>query len=266
MSKNFSVHICPILEDNYSYFIVDHSTKQVAVVDPAEPSKVVTYFSKLNKDHNNELRLSQVLTTHKHWDHAGGNKEMKKQFPDIEVVGSKYEEIDAITKKVSEADSFKIGQTDVRVLFTPCHTRGHVQYFVEDKSNNEFALFSGDTLFIAGCGKFFEGDASQMWSNFQQLKKLDPSTKLYCGHEYTLSNLKFAKSVDPNNEALLKKEREAKELRDQGKPTVPTTMGDEFQYNPFLRADDPEIQKNHGTVGDPVKTLHSLREKKNNFK
>jgi hydroxyacylglutathione hydrolase len=191
---------------------------------------------------------------------------MKKKFPEIEVVGSKYEEIDAVTKKVAESDTFKIGNTDVHVLFTPCHTKGHVQYYVEDKANKEYALFSGDTLFIAGCGRFFEGDATQMWDNFQKLKQLDPSTKLYCGHEYTLANIRFAKTIEPDNEALLNKEKEAKELRDQRKPTVPAIMSEEFQYNPFLRADDPKIQESVGASGDPVATLSIIRKKKDTFK
>ncbi|KAL0476649.1 mitochondrial hydroxyacyl-glutathione hydrolase [Acrasis kona] len=265
MVKNFSVHICPILDDNYSYFIVDLNTNKVAVVDPAEPPKVVDYFLKLQNEYQNKLQLQQVLTTHKHWDHAGGNIEMAKKFPGIEIVGSTYEAVDGVNKKVSEKTTFKIGNTNVKVLFTPCHTKGHVQYLLEDEQNKEYALFSGDTLFIAGCGRFFEGDAEQMWNNFIQLKQLDPSTKLYCGHEYTQSNIKFAKSVDPDNKDLQDMSAKVDELRSNKKPTIPTTLGQEFSFNPFLRSDDPTLQKKMNT-SDPVSTLHALRKAKDNFK
>lgn len=165
---------------------------------------------------------------------------MAKQFEGITVVGSKTESIPACNKQVGEGDEFVIGETlRVRVLSTPCHTRGHIQYLVTrvvEDTHEPAALFTGDTIFIGGCGRFFEGTAAEMLDNMQKVAKLERNTEIYCGHEYTLSNLKFAQEkVEPNNESLRKKIEWAKSQRQQNLPTIPSTLEEELSYNPFMR-------------------------------
>jgi hydroxyacylglutathione hydrolase len=147
------------------------------------------------------------------------------------------------------------------VFDVPGHTRGHIAYWFKDAQ----ALFSGDTLFLMGCGRLFEGTPQQMWSSLSKLKKLPPATRVYCGHEYTQANARFALTVEPKNAALVARAQRVDELRAAGKSTVPGTLADELATNPFLRADVPSLQQAMGAPGDPVATFAAIRKAKDNF-
>lgn len=253
------VKLLPALEDNYMYLLIDEDTKQCAVVDPVEPAKVQAALKEEN------VQLTTVLTTHHHWDHAGGNEKL------IEAVGSKVvvggdERIGALTRKVSHGDELKIGSLNVKCLYTPCHTSGHICYFVTGPSGSQPAVFTGDTLFVAGCGKFFEGTPGQMYTALVEiLATLPPETKVYCGHEYTVSNFKFAATVEPNNSELTARMDLAQKQRNNKEPTIPSTIGDELSFNPFMRVREASVQQHTGQ-SDPVKVMGTLRSAKDNFK
>lgn len=257
-SSGMKIKILPALQDNYMYLVIDEKSREAAVVDPVEPEKVIIAAKEEN------VKLTHVLTTHHHWDHAGGNEELCKQLKNLTVVGSD-DRIGCLTKKVSDGEELKIGNLDVTCIFTPCHTSGHICYYIKGGSQIP-AVFSGDTLFVAGCGKFFEGTADQMYEALiQKLGALPDTTNVYCGHEYTLKNLQFALHVEPDNEELQKKFEWTKVRRDQNLPTVPSTIGDEKKFNPFMRVGEPTIQK-HVQSEDVRNVMGALRTEKDNFK
>lgn len=205
-------------------------------------------------------------------DHAGGNEEMAEVFPGIAIVGPQAEEseIPAITKAVGHNETFNVGDLPVRALHAPCHTRGHAMYLIAADaggSGGSPVLFSGDTLFVGGCGRFFEGDAADMYSSlYLNVKDLPRTTLVYCGHEYTLSNLRFALSVDPSNAVVAAKLRAVEALRDAGRPSIPTTLESEFATNPFLRMHEAAVQAAVGMTGaDAVDVLAELRRRKDSF-
>ena len=212
------------------------------------------------------VHLDKVLTTHHHWDHAGGNEKLVSKFKKnpLEVYGGD-DRIGALTKKVGQDDTLEIGSLKVKCLFTPCHTTGHICYFVQ-APNGEQAVFTGDTLFIGGCGRFFEGTAEQMYSALiEKLGKLPNETKVFCGHEYTVQNLKFCKHVEPNNSDILKKIDWAAEKREAKEPTVPSTIGEEKLINPFMRVNEKSVQS-HAGQSDGIATMGTIRREKDNFK
>eukprot|EP00386_Alphamonas_edax_P002587 GDKI01007765.1.p1 GENE.GDKI01007765.1~~GDKI01007765.1.p1 ORF type:complete len:339 (-),score=100.39 GDKI01007765.1:24-1040(-) len=265
------VHQVPLFKDNYCYVIVHTHTKQCMVVDPAEPQKVLAYCTA------NGYTIMRVLTTHKHWDHAGGNEEMKQLVPECEVFGGATESVPACTHSVGDGDVFMFHDTQVKVMTTPCHTSGHVLYLLNVKGNEETPLlFTGDTLFIGGCGRFFEGNAEQMYGNMKRIGELSKETLVFCGHEYSTSNLKFALAVEPDNKMCQEKMTWCQARRGETPnvpkeqqqspplPTVPSTVGDELAYNPFMRCTQESVQKAVGG-GSPVEVMHKLREWKNKF-
>ncbi|KAA8539720.1 hypothetical protein F0562_026412 [Nyssa sinensis] len=228
------IHV-PCLEDNYSYVIIDEATKEGAVVDPAEPEKVVQVAKE------NGINLKSVLTTHHHWDHAGGNDKIKQLLS----LGS---------------------DINILCLHTPCHTKGHISYYVTGKEEEDPAVFTGDTLFIAGCGKFFEGTAEQMYQSLcVTLGSLPKPTQVYCGHEYTVKNLQFALTVEPDNAKTVQKLSWAQHQRQAGLPTIPSTIEEEWQINPFMRVDLPELQERVGCKS-PVEALREIRQRKDNWR
>ncbi|KAG9291046.1 hypothetical protein G9A89_012918 [Geosiphon pyriformis] len=252
---NLNMKVIPIqvLEDNYSYLVVDKETREAAVVDPVEPEKVLSVVKSEN------LELKHLITTHHHWDHSGGNEKVFKAVPGIAVYGGD-ERIPSLTRKVRDGEEFKIGNITARALYTPCHTTGSVSFFLED--DDDKAVFTGDTLFIGGCGKFFEGSGADMHNSLNRvLGSLPPETKVYCGHEYTASNLRFAASVDPDNKVLKEKIAWVAEH----KQTVPSTIGDEKKFNPFMRVDTDVIKQATGKE-DPAEIMTVLRELKNKFR
>ncbi|KAF1001873.1 hydroxyacylglutathione hydrolase cytoplasmic isoform X1 [Apium graveolens] len=250
----------PCLEDNYSYLIIDEATKEAAAVDPVEPEKVL----QVAQDHGVHLKL--VLTTHHHWDHAGGNERIKELLPGIKVYGGSVDNVQGCTDKVENGDKFSLS-SDITVLslHTPCHTKGHISYFVTGKDEENPAVFTGDTLFVAGCGKFFEGTAEQMHHSLcVTLSSLPKPTRVYCGHEYTVKNLQFAVTVEPDNAKIFQKLSWAQKQRQSGLPTIPSTIEEELETNPFMRANLTEVQ---GRVGckSAVEAMREIRQRKDTW-
>ncbi|XP_057520263.1 hydroxyacylglutathione hydrolase cytoplasmic [Amaranthus tricolor] len=254
------LHI-PCLEDNYSYLIIDEQTKEAAVVDPVEPEKVLD-VAKLN---GADVKL--VFTTHHHWDHAGGNEKIKTLVPGIKVFGGSIDNVKGCTDKMDNGDKISLGaETNVLCLHTPCHTKGHISYYVTGKEDESPAVFTGDTMFIAGCGKFFEGTAEQMYQSLcVTLSSLPKPTRVYCGHEYTVKNLQFALTVEPENAKIAEKLLWAQNQRKSGSPTIPSTIAEELETNPFMRVDLPEIQEKVGS-NSAVEALREIRKLKDNWR
>ena len=269
------ISLVPLFEDNYCYLLENVVHQQAVLVDPADPKRALAEAAK------SDCELVGVLTTHHHWDHAGGNAEVAKERAGIAIVGGSQEggRIPAATKLVHDGQRFELGGMQITALHTPCHTRGHVCYVVTGDPDQSPLVFTGDTLFAGGCGRFFEGDASTMHASLAKLKALDPATRVYCGHEYTVANLKFCAHVEPGNKAIADRLAAAQAARDRGTPTVPSTIRDELATNVFLRTDQPAVWAFTHPVSDsgagapppprppnPVEVLARLREAKNAFK
>ncbi|KAI5652048.1 hydroxyacylglutathione hydrolase-like protein [Phthorimaea operculella] len=257
--RKMEVKILPALQDNYMYLLVDKTTNEAAIVDPVEPNTVIAAVNEAGAN------LTTVLTTHHHWDHASGNENLKLAMPHLVVYGGDPR-IGGVTHMVGHDHSFNIGNLNVKCLFTPCHTSGHICYYVEAPGEpKEKVVFTGDTLFLGGCGRFFEGTADQMFAALCLLSSLPEDTKVYCGHEYTLSNLKFASFIEPLNDEVIKKMQWSMMRRQNGLPTVPSTIGEEKKYNPFMRVTELPVMQ-HAGVCDPIQTMHKIRLEKDNFK
>jgi hydroxyacylglutathione hydrolase len=246
----------PVLQDNYSYLLIDDITQQAALVDTADDIERL-----LPAIEAEQITLTHILNTHHHYDHSGGNEKLLAKYPNLTVVGGAHDadKIFGITQKVSHGDTLQIGSIKGHVIHIPCHTRGHVAYLFED------ALFCGATLFVAGCGRFFEGDAAQMHQALNvEFAKLPGATRVFCGHEYTVSNLRFAVSVEPNNSAAKQKLEWAQAQRERGLSTIPSLLSEELTYNPFMRVSAPDIQQATKSQ-EPIEVMNQLRTLKNNF-
>ncbi|XP_078435315.1 metallo-hydrolase/oxidoreductase superfamily protein [Wolffia australiana] len=254
------LHI-PCLEDNYAYLILDERSGEAAVVDPVEPEKVLQVAKEVGAD------VKLVLTTHHHWDHAGGNDKIRQMVPGIKVFGGSIDNVRGCTNKLENGDRLSLGGgVEILALHTPCHTKGHISYFVSSKDEEPPAVFTGDTLFIAGCGKFFEGTADQMYQSLCiTLGSLPKPTRVYCGHEYTVKNLQFAATVEPENVKIKEKLSWASNQRRAKLPTIPSTIGEEHDINPFMRADLPEIQAKVG-CSSPAETMKEIRRLKDTWR
>ncbi|XP_059471987.1 hydroxyacylglutathione hydrolase, mitochondrial isoform X2 [Neocloeon triangulifer] len=255
------IRVLPALQDNYMYLVVDEQTREAAIIDPVEPNRV------LGAVKEEGVNLTTILTTHHHWDHAGGNVDLVKSAASkLKVVGGD-DRIGALTDKVSHGDSFQIGSLKVKCLFTPCHTSGHICYFIESpESQDPPTVFTGDTLFIAGCGRFFEGTPVQMHKALiEVLGQLPDNTQVFCGHEYSEQNLKFAAHVEPHNDDIKNKIAWAAATRGRNEPTVPSTIGEEKKINPFMRVTEDSVQQ-HAGQADPISTMGAIRQEKDNFK
>ncbi|XP_073836866.1 hydroxyacylglutathione hydrolase tenzing norgay isoform X3 [Musca autumnalis] len=256
---HMKVKILPALQDNYMYLIVCDATKEAAIVDPVDPECV------LDAVKQEQVNLTKVLTTHHHWDHAGGNEKLLKMCQKSLQVYGGDERIGGLNCKVTQDDAIQIGDLKVTCLFTPCHTTGHICYYVE-APNGERCVFTGDTLFQGGCGRFFEGTAEQMYcALIEKLSALPDDTKVFCGHEYTLQNMAYARHVEPLNEAIQKRIEWAKLRRATKSPTVPSTIAEEKLWNPFMRVHVAAVQK-HAGQSEPIAAMGSLRKEKDNFK
>jgi len=252
----------PQLSDNYAYLVIDDASKECAVVDCAEADKIIAAA----KQHG--VRLAAVLTTHWHGDHSGGNQDLASKVAGLKVYGARAEggRIPALTNPVEDGDMVRIGALEGRVIGIPAHTNGHVAYYFPTLKS----VFTGDTLFIGGCGRVFEGNAGTMVDSLAKLAALPDDTQVYCGHEYTEKNLRFALTLEPNNEPLKAKHAWSKKVLAEGKYTVPSTIADEKRTNPFLRTESPElraaIRKIAPTAGDdPVAIFAKARELKDRF-
>lgn len=252
------VFAVPMFQDNYGYFLVDRETGDALTVDPGD-GQVIYQVSKENK-----FKLTTVLCTHKHGDHVGGNEYLQKNIPSLQFIATSFEPIPCATQLVGEGDIIRWGSLRIRVLNTFCHTAGHVVYVIDNESDSskDPILFSGDTLFVGGCGRFFEGTAEQMLSNMDKLASLPGNTQVFCAHEYTESNFRFLNSLD--SEMIGEKYQQIKELRAQGKPTIPSTIAEELRFNLFMQCRKSKIQEILG-VTSPVDAMHELRTRKNNF-
>ena len=248
----------PVLADNYVYLAHDPASGATAAIDPAAAEPVLAALARKG------WRLSHILNTHHHGDHTGGNLELK-QATGCRVVGARRDSgrIPGIDVEVGEGDNFLLGHAAAMVLETPGHTSGHVAYWFPDS----LALFSGDTLFSLGCGRLFEGSAAEMWASLAKLRSLPAETRVFCAHEYTAANGRFARLVERDNPALLARIDSAARSLAAGRPSVPSTMGEERAANPFLRADVPAIARAVGKPPgtDPAEVFAELRRRKDVF-
>jgi hydroxyacylglutathione hydrolase len=242
-------------KDNYIWTLRD--AKSAAVVDPGDAGPVLEYLA------SQRLQLVAILATHHHADHVGGVAELLSHRA-VPVYGPRGEPIATLSRPVSGGDSVSVPELGVAfsVIDIPGHTRAHIAYY------GAGALFCGDTLFACGCGRVFEGTAEQMYSSLDKLRRLPDETKVYCGHEYTLANIGFARRVDPQNTALQLLEERTRRLREAGKPTLPSTLGEEKATNPFLRCLEPAVVESANKylgsrVSDPVRVFAAIRDWKN---
>lgn len=248
----------PCLTDNYVWLLREPASGEVAVVDPADPGPVRAALEARG------WKLTHILNTHHHADHVGGNLALA-QATGCTIVGPRADRgrIPGIRIEVGDGDRIALGAASAEVFDVPGHTRGHIAYFFATSR----ALFCGDTLFALGCGRMFEGTAPQMWASLAKLRALPDDTRVYCAHEYTQSNARFALHVDPHNAALRSRSAEIDALRARGEATVPSLLGDEKHTNPFLRADDPVLARAHGLdAGDPAAVFGFLRGSKDQFR
>jgi hydroxyacylglutathione hydrolase len=251
------ITLIPCLSDNYAYLI--ESGGEVAVVDPSEPAPVIAAL-----EAKGLTRLDHILNTHHHFDHTGGNAPLKQRYG-AKITGPRADmhRIEGIDRGVGEGDTITVGDSVWRVLDIPAHTSGHIALWCPEHA----AVFTGDTMFAMGCGRLFEGTPAQMWASLSKLAALPPETKVYCGHEYTASNGRFALTVDTANAELKKRMDEVNRLRADGKPTIPSTIAGERATNPFLRANTAELAAAAGKpVSDPVAVFAELRARKDSFK
>ena len=250
------IEIISCLSDNYSYLIFDKETNTVAVVDPSEFNSCDKIIKKYDK-------LDYILNTHHHTDHVDGNLELKEKY-NSKIVGFDLDKdrIPGIDITLKENQKEKIGNLEFEVIFTPGHTKGHIAFFFP----REKVVFTGDTLFSLGCGRIFEGTKMEMYNSLNKIKNLPPDTKVYCGHEYTKSNLDFCLKYDPKNFFLKEKIFKIKTELKNNRPTVPTTIKEEIKTNIFLRCDDPIIKKSLDLNNSSEDEVFSrLRDLKDNF-
>lgn len=247
----------PVLNDNYIYLLHETVSGETAVVDPAVAQPVLDMIKQKN------WTLNYILNTHHHFDHVGANLELKEQT-NCTILASKIDQLrtPGIDRKLNHGDQIKLGSQVANIFETPGHTLGHIIYYFKDSQ----ALFCGDTLFSMGCGRLFEGTAEQMWASMQQLKMLPKETKIYCAHEYTLANGKFALSLEPNNQQLIQRIQQVNQLRARNQSTIPSTMEQELDTNPFLREKSLELQQSIEMIGRSDKEIFKkIRRLKDNF-
>jgi hydroxyacylglutathione hydrolase len=250
----------PCLKDNYAYLVVDRSG-DAAIVDASEAAPVREALKREG------VRARAIWTTHHHWDHVGGNEELAGELG-LEVVAhvSDRARVPAMTRGVDTGDVVRVGDVEARCIHIPGHTLGAVAYFVDHGGAR--VVFTGDTLFCAGCGRIFEGTPAMMHESLERVLALPPDTVVECGHEYTENNLRFAAHVEPSNEDVTRARKRAVALRGEGKPTVGTTLADERRTNPFLRAQSAEIRATLGVPPDAgdVTAFAAIRAAKDSFR
>ncbi len=249
------VELVPCLRDNYAYLISDPAQGVCAVVDPSEPEPVKKALARRG------LKLTHILNTHHHFDHTGGNLPLK-EATGAEIVGpgKDRDRIPGIDTGVDESTNWRFGSHAVRVLEIPAHTKAHIAFVMGDLA------FTGDTLFAMGCGRLFEGTPAMMWASLSKLAQLAPQTQVYCGHEYTLNNGRFALTLEPKNAALVARMKDVEARRARNETTIPSTIGLEKETNPFLRPQSPEIRRTLGLEeADDVAVFAEMRKRKDSF-
>ncbi|MBX3629141.1 MAG: hydroxyacylglutathione hydrolase [Nitrosomonas sp.] len=259
--NKLKIYPLPAFRDNYIWII--HTTVHAVIVDPGDAAPVIDYLE------SHHLQPIAILITHHHSDHTGGNLQLLERY-NLPVYGPLQEKIPTVTHPVREGDRIQLTPLALTfdVLEIPGHTRGHIAYFTATQLRN--MLFCGDTLFACGCGRIFEGTPQQMYDSLQKLASLPDDTLVYCTHEYTLGNISFARVAEPGNDELRKLEQQAKKMRQQHLPTLPTDMATEKACNPFLRCQHLEIihaaeQFTGEKLIDPVEVFTALRKWKNVF-
>ncbi|SJM89418.1 Hydroxyacylglutathione hydrolase [Crenothrix polyspora] len=247
----------PILQDNYIYLIHDSESGETAAVDPGLAQPVLDVLSQKN------WQLNYIFNTHHHWDHIDGNLELKHKTGCKIIAGQgDSHRIPGIDSGVNDGDTLSLGKHPISIMATPGHTLHHIVYYFPEEQR----LFCGDTLFVMGCGRLFEGSAEQMWQSLQKLKALPPATQIYCTHEYTQNNGKFALTVEPDNMPLQQKMRAVNQLRTNNQPTVPSTIEEELATNPFFRENSRSLQTIIGMINKPpVQVFAEIRRLKDNF-
>ncbi|MDA0267979.1 MAG: hydroxyacylglutathione hydrolase [Cyanobacteria bacterium] len=249
------------LWDNYIFLLHDPESQTAAVVDPAELEPVMDKLRVLG------ARLTAIFNTHHHGDHVGANQALIEQYPDLVVYGGEGDRgrIPGQQVYLSDGDMVSFGGRAAQVFFVPGHTRAHIAYYFPPMGAEPWGeLFCGDTLFAGGCGRLFEGTPAQMVDSLGKLRALPDQTRVWCAHEYTLSNLKFARTVDGDNPILIERLAEVETARRHHQATVPATLGLEKQTNPFLRWDQPALQATAHSA-EPVQTFATIRAMKDRF-
>ncbi|KAF8599566.1 hydroxyacylglutathione hydrolase [Ceratobasidium sp. AG-I] len=246
----------PVRSDNYAYLLIDEATNKAAAVDPYDVPKVQAQAEKEG------VTLTALITTHRHDDHSGGNKKFVSAYPDVPVYGGS-DAVPALTHLVKDGDTFSVGDSlKVKCLATPCHTQDSICYYVEDATKpNQRGVFTGDTLFLAGCGRFFEGTAAEMHKALSYLGSLPEDTIVYNGHEYTKGSLAFGAHIDPKNPAM----ERLKKLTEDEITTGRSTIADEKEWNVFMRLGSGAVRTATKTEDD-VEAMAKLREMKNSFR
>jgi hydroxyacylglutathione hydrolase len=243
--------------DNYGVLLHDPGSGATAAIDAPEAAPIEAALKATG------WKLTDILVTHHHADHTDGIKALKEKHK-CRVVAPAAEalKIPAIDETVREGDKVRVGTLSANVIETPGHTLGHIAYWF----HGEHLAFVGDTLFSIGCGRVIEGTPEQMWHSLVKLRDLPDNTEIYCGHEYTAANIKFARTIEPDNKALAAREAEAKQQLANSEPTIPVTIGEEKKANPFLRADVPEVAVGIGMAGKAAAEVFAeIRARKNRF-
>jgi len=247
----------PVLNDNYIYLLHDPVSAETAAVDPAVAQPVLDVLEQKS------WRLTYILNTHHHSDHVGGNNELKHKTGCTVIAAlSDQPRIPGFDRGVVDGDVISLGQHSAKILSTPGHTSGHIVYHFADDN----LLFCGDTLFVMGCGRLFEGTAEQMWQSLQKLKALPGSTQIYCAHEYSQANGRFALTVEPDNRQLQQRMELINQLRAQHLPTVPSTIEQELATNPFFREGSLALQQTINKINStPAAVFAEIRRLKDHF-
>ena len=257
MNKEFEITTIKSLTDNYIWILRNNSDNLTAVIDPGESDSVNKTLKK------NQWDLNQIINTHHHYDHTDGNSKLKEKW-NAELVAPKQEKnkIPNIDIEVKDGDLINLAGLKAKVIHTPGHTIGHVVYYLE----KEKILFAGDTIFSLGCGRVFEGSMEDMYLSLKKIKNLDPKTLIYCGHEYTENNLKFAKEVEKQNNDFNFFSNKIFNLKELALPTIPTVLEDELKCNPFLRTNNPNIALYFGVSNySDLEIFSKLRDLKDRF-
>ena len=250
----------PVLSDNYIFLLVDGDRQIAAVVDPAEAAPVLAQLAQL------QIELVAIFNTHHHGDHVGGNRQLMAAFPAARVYGGVEDRgrIPGQQVFLEDGDRVQFGDRDAEVFYIPGHTRAHIAYYFPPAGDEAGELFCGDTIFAGGCGRLFEGTPAQMVSSMTKLRQLPDHTRIWCAHEYTLGNLKFAVTIDPQNQELQQRLVDVTVARENLIPTVPTNLGVEKRTNPFLRWDVAALHKSVESI-DSIETFARIRSLKDQF-